>query len=344
MTNTSSISKRLLVGLVGLLGMLAALPLRAATDLDTLPGATSLLVLRTDGTRLVEAYARGADAATLHDTRSVTKSVTALLVAAAVQDGLLQWEQPVFEVFAAQAPFANDGPAKRAITVADLLTMSSALDCDDWQDASPGNEENMYPQPNWLRWVLDLPTRAYARDATGRGPFAYCTAGVFLLGQLIERKAPGGLEAYQRRRLFAPLGIERWQWKRSDSDELLTGGGLRLTTQDLGKLARLLLQEGRWQGQVLLAPDGLRRTLSVQREAGMGMGYGQLFWQRDFATSCGLQHGWMMSGNGGNIVAVFAQSQMAIVLTRTYYNQRQMHQQSWAFIERQLETLLCAAK
>lgn len=327
-----------------LLGTLLALPLRAAPDLQALPGATSLLMLRADGTALAEIYARGADASTLHDTRSVTKSVTALLVAAAVADGLLQWETPVFEAFAAQAPFAHDGPAKRGITVADLLTMSSALDCNDWEDASPGNEENMYPQPSWLRWTLDLPVRPYARDASGRGPFAYCTAGVFLLGQLLERRAPGGLEAYQTRRLFAPLGIERWQWKRSDSGELLTGGGLRLTTGDLGRLARLLLQDGRWQGRALLAPGALQRTLSVQREAGMGMGYGQLFWQRDFATACGVQRGWMMSGNGGNIVAVFARPQIGVVLTRTHYNQRQMHQQSWAFIERQLEAQLCAAK
>ncbi|HEX2013450.1 MAG TPA: serine hydrolase [Roseateles sp.] len=334
--------KPLALLLVHVLCAFAAMPLRAAPDLEALPGATSLLMLRADGGTLVEAYARGAGADTLHDTRSSTKSLTALLVAAAVQDGLLQWDSPVFEAFAAEAPFAHDGPDKRGITVADLLTMSSALDCDDWQDASPGNEENMYPRRHWLRWTLDLPTRAYQRDASGRGPFAYCTAGVFLLGQLLERKAPGGLEAYQQRRLFAPLGITQWQWKRSDSGEPLTGGGLRLRTRDLAKLARLILQEGRWEGQVLLEPALLRRTLSVQRQTGMGLGYGQLFWQRDFASACGVQRGWMMSGNGGNIVAVFAQPQLAVVLTRTHYNQRQMHQQSWAFIEQQLERALCA--
>jgi len=161
---------------------------------------------------LVEAYARGADEQTLHDTRSVTKSLTAITIAAAVQDSLLQWDEPVFDSFSALAPFAHDGPAKRGITVADLLTMSSALDCNDWDDSNPGNEENMYPQREWLRWVLDLPTRSVQRDASGRLPFAYCTAGVFLLGQLLERKAPGGLDAYQARRLFTPLRISRWQW------------------------------------------------------------------------------------------------------------------------------------
>jgi CubicO group peptidase (beta-lactamase class C family) len=312
-----------------------------AVDLDSLPGATSVLLQR-EGRVVVEAYARGADARTLHDTRSVTKSLTALAVAAAVQDGLLRWDQPVFDSFEALAPFQHDGPAKRGVTVSDLLTMSSALDCNDWDDRNPGNEENMYPQPHWLRWVLDLPTRPVARDAGGRQPFAYCTAGVFLLGQLLERRVPGGLDAWQGQRLFAPLGITRWQWSRSPQGELMTGGGLRLATPDLGRLAQLLLQQGRWQGQPLLAPALVQRTLSVQRDGGRGMGYGQLFWQRAFATSCGPQQGWMMAGNGGNLVAVFADTQTTVVLTRTHYNQRQMHEQSWAFVEKLLDAAVCA--
>lgn len=315
-------------------------PVQAAWQ--ALPQGTSLLLQR-EGKPVIEWYGHGADAATLHDSRSVTKSVTALVVAAAVQDGLLRWDSPVFEAFASEQPFQHDGAAKRAITVEDLLTMSSALDCNDWEDRSPGNEENMYPQKSWLRWTLDLPTRTpYARDASGRGPFAYCTAGVFLLGQLLERRAPGGLEAYQQRRLFAPLGIQHWEWKRSDSGELLTGGGLRMRTRDLGKLAQLLQQRGVWQGQVLLKPELLARVLSVQRDTPMGLGYGQLFWQRAFKTRCGAQQGWMMSGNGGNIVAVFPDVNLSLVLTRSHYNQRGMHQQSWAFIEQLLESQLCA--
>jgi len=312
-----------------------------ASAWQALPDATSLLVQRL-GKTLIEWYAHGADASTLHDTRSATKSVTALVVAAAVQDGLLRWDSPVFDAFAAEQPLQHDGPPKRAITVEDLLTMSSALDCNDWEDASPGNEENMYPQREWLRWTLDLPTRTpYTRDATGRGPFAYCTAGVFLLGQLLERRVPGGLDAYQQQRLFAPLGILEWQWKRSDSGELLTGGGLRLRTRDLGKLALLLQQQGVWLGRVLLKHELLARVLSVHRNTPMGLGYGQLFWQRAFKTRCGAQQGWMMSGNGGNIVAVFADSGLSIVLTRAHYNQRGMHEQSWAFIEQLLDRQLC---
>jgi CubicO group peptidase (beta-lactamase class C family) len=308
--------------------------------LQALPDGTSVLLQR-GGHVLAEAYARGADAATLHDTRSAGKSVTAMLVAAAVQDGLLRRDTPVFAAFADLAPLAHDGPVKRSITVEDLLTMSSALDCDDNQDASPGNEENMYPLTHWLRWAVDLPTRDVARDAQRLGPWAYCTAGVVLLGQLLERRVPGGLEAYARRRLFEPLGITAVQWHHSPSGETMAGGGLRLRTRDWAALMQLLLQHGRWQGRELLAPAQVDALLSAHRQTPFGLDYGELFWRRDYTLSCGRFSGWMMSGNGGNHVVMLPALDAVAVVTRTHYNQRGMHDQSWNFTAALLERHVC---
>ena len=128
---------------------------------------------------------------TLHDARSTGKSITALAVGIAIGRGVLPGvDAKVFPYLADLQPFAGAGPLKDAITVEDLLTMSSALDCDDDDPRNPGNEENMYPQPAWARWAVDLPTRAdYRRDASGRGPWHYCTAGTFLLGQVLQRAA-----------------------------------------------------------------------------------------------------------------------------------------------------------
>jgi len=326
----------LALALIPLCTQAADAPADDRTALEALPGGTSVLLQR-GGRVIVELYARGADAATLHDTRSAGKSVTAMLVAAAVQDGLLQRDTPVFAAFADQRPIANDGPAKQAITVEDLLTMSSALDCDDNQDASPGNEEAMYPQPRWLRWAVDLPTRDIQRDAQGRGPWAYCTGGTVLLGQLLQRRVPGGLEAWAQTRLFAPLGITRLQWHHSPTGETMTGGGLRLRTRDWATLAQTLLNGG----PPVLAPAQVASLLTVHRQTPYGVDYGELFWRRDYALRCGRFSGWMMSGNGGNHIVMLPALDAVVALTRTHYNQRNMHQESWAFTEALLERHVC---
>lgn len=309
--------------------------------LEALPGATSVLLQR-GGRVQLELYARGADATTLHDTRSVGKSVTAMLVAAAVQDGLLRRDSPVFAAFDDQRPLQHDDEAKRSITVEDLLTMSSALDCDDNQDASPGNEENMYPQQRWLRWAVDLPTRKVTRDEQGRMPWAYCTAGSFLLGQLLERRVPGGLEAFAKRRLFTPLDIQAWQWHHSPSGETMTGGGLRMRTRDWATLMQTMLQRGRWQDRQVLAVEQVDALLTVRRVTPFGLDYGEQFWHRDYELSCGRFSGWMMSGNGGNHIVALPALDTVVVLTRTHYNQRGMHQQSWEFTTALLNRHVCA--
>ena len=130
-----------------------------------------------------------------------------------------------------------DDPRKRAITVRDVLTMSCCLDCNDWDERSPGNEELMYPQEDWVGFALGLPVR----DGTG---FRYCTAGVVLLGVALERALGEPLPAFARRELFEPLGIERAEWPATPLGQVSTAGGLLLTTRSLLALGELYLRGG----------------------------------------------------------------------------------------------------
>lgn len=301
------------------------------------PKTSSVLVMRGDAIEY-ERYFGDATAETLHDTRSATKSLTALAVGVAIdRHALSGLGARAFGYLADLEPFANDGPTKAAITIEDLLTMSSALDCDDNDDQSPGNEENMYPKPVWARWAVDIPARAdYQRDATGRGPFHYCTAGAFLLGQIVQRAAHQSIDQFMAERLFAPLGITKWEFAKSPAREPMTGGGLRLRTRDLAALAQLMRDGGKWGAAQIIPAAFIQAALTAHRNAFPGQDYGYLLWHRMYKTPCGAASGWSMSGNGGNSIVVFAELAAVVVVTRTNYNTKGMHQQTIKLIEEQV--------
>jgi len=189
---------------------------------------TSVRVAR-HGKLAYELYSEGTSASDLMDTRSATKSITGMLVGIALDRGLLALDSRVLPFFPDKQPILNADPRKDAITVEDLLTMSSILECDDWNGFSRGNEERMYVVEDWLRFALDLPVKGFPSWAKkpadlphGRS-FSYCTAGVFVLGQVLARATKTPVEAFARENLFGPLGIDRVDWKFSPLGEAQTG-------------------------------------------------------------------------------------------------------------------------
>lgn len=300
-----------------------------AIDAGEFPKLGSVVAAR-GGEIVYERYVAG-DAATLRDTRSATKTITGMLVGAAIADGRLAGVDALVLPYFPERTVARPDPRKAAITVEDLLTMSSILECDDWNDFSTGNEERMYLVDDWVGFALDLPPRAFpswvARpEASPHGrAYSYCTAGVFLLGQVVARAVGEPVEDYARRRLFAPLGIEHADWKRSPLGLAQTGGGLGLASRDLLRLARLTLDGGRAGERQLLPRAWVERSLRPHATIDDSTEYGYLWWLKDFGTSDRPAPAAYMSGNGGNKVMVFPTLDLAVVVTSTNYNQRGMH-------------------
>jgi CubicO group peptidase (beta-lactamase class C family) len=298
------------------------------------PKTTSAIIVL-NGDLAYEKYWNEGGPDVANDTRSATKSLTAMALGLAIADRKIRTvDEPAFAYLRDLEPFANDTPAKRAIKIADLLTMSSALDCDDNND-TPGNEENMYPKESWARFTVDLPLKqGWTRDATGRGPWAYCTAGTFLLGQIIQRATGERIDRYVEKRVLKPLGVTTHRWDASPSGEIQTGGGLELTSRDLAKLAWMMTDTGRFQGRQILAKEWVRDMLTVRRDAFADMKYGYQYWQRSYPSKCGPVEAWFMAGNGGNHILSIPSLKAAVLITRTAYNTRGMHQQTIAALEK----------
>jgi CubicO group peptidase (beta-lactamase class C family) len=272
----------------------------------------------------------------LHDIRSAGKSITALAVGLAIADGkLASVDAPVWPLLGATADDPHNG-----ITVRDLLTMSSALDCNDAQPKSPGQEEKMYRTKSWRAFAMKLPLgSSYARDAKGFGRWSYCTAGVFLLGQVVETAVGERFDLYVQRRLFDPLGISSVEWRRSPSGEIQSGGQLKIGAADLAKLGRLVLDRGRWQGQQLVAEAWVREMLQPHRQVGSNVYYGYLWWAWPVQSPAGYQPSWLMQGNGGNMVAIFRDYDAVVVVQSANYNQPEADALSNRIIEAALAGL-----
>jgi CubicO group peptidase (beta-lactamase class C family) len=231
------------------------LDLEAAVRAGEFKKIGSVLIAR-HGKLVYEGYFDG-DANSLRDTRSATKSITSALVGIAITEKKLSGvDARVLQLLPEHSrKLKNPDPRKDKITIEDFLTMSSPLECDDWNDASRGNEERMYLVEDWAQFILDLPIRGRMHMGEQIDPppygryFSYCTGGVFTLSEVLQKATGMRTDRYAQEKLFSPLGISDAQWVYSPLNIPQTGGGLRLSSRDLLKIAQLYLDGGIWKGK-----------------------------------------------------------------------------------------------
>jgi CubicO group peptidase (beta-lactamase class C family) len=308
--------------------------LEAAIAAEDIKQVTSVLLM-VDGQIAYEHYFNGASADTLHDVRSASKSVTAMLVGAAIGDGHLPGVKArVYDYFPEYTATHPVDPRLRATTIEDLLTMSSLWECDDENAFSAGNEERMYVTERWLDFALALPVKGFApwmtrpQDSPHGRAHAYCTANSFVLGAVLERATKMPLADYAAQALERPLGITASRWNRSPEGIGMGGGGTRYRSRDLVRLGALVLAGGRWQGKALIPADYVTAMVSAQASTGDGSDYGYQWWGLKLPVQGRETTLWAMSGNGGNYVFVIPDRKLVAVITSSAYNRNYAHPQS----------------
>jgi CubicO group peptidase (beta-lactamase class C family) len=282
------------------------------------------IVVVKNGKLLIEEYFNGAGRDSLHDPKSVGKTIASAMIGMAIDDGYIRNEDLQLKDFYDIKSFANYSIEKEAVSIRSLLTMTSGFEGDDNNFDSPGNEENMYPTDDWVQFVLDLPIDT---EKEMGADYTYFTGGAMLLGDIIHQSVPGGLVAYSDAKLFSPLGITNYRWEFTPQGVGNTAGGIRLRALDFAKFGQLYKNKGSWNGKRLLKESWVYKSLSKQveqpnRDRGY---YGYLFWNKVYTVAGKDYEVSFCTGNGGNKIIIFKDIPFVVVITASGYNLPYMH-------------------
>tara|TARA_R110002074_G_scaffold79064_11_gene178545 strand:- start:5586 stop:7154 length:1569 start_codon:yes stop_codon:yes gene_type:complete len=276
------------------------------------------IVIIKEGKLLIEEYFNGETRESLHDPRSVGKSIASTMIGIAIEDNYMKNENVLLKDFYDLKSFNNYSSKKDSVTIKSLLTMSSGFLGDDNVYSSIGNEENMYPTKNWVKFALDLPMN---EDSEIGKDFAYFTAGAVVLGDIIDKSVPNGLVSYADKKLFVPLGITNYKWEYTPQKVGNTAGGIRLRALDFAKYGQLYKNKGLWNGEQILNEQWVEKSLDKKIEQSLDNGYyGYLFWNKSYSLNNKEYEVSYCNGMGGNKVFIFKDIPFVVVITSSAYN------------------------
>ena len=271
-------------------------------------GFDSLLVVR-HGRIVAEAYYAPYTADIPHQIQSSTKAVVGTLVGMLHKDGVLdRLDRPMLDFFADRR-VANVDDRKKAITVQNLLDMTSGFDWD--QGIEEGGKQtiaDMVSSSDWTRFILDRAMAHMPGEV-----FNYADANPNLVSAIVTRLTGQLAEDYARDRLFGPLGITRWHWDRDPQGLTMGAWSLTMLPRDMAKIGYLYLHRGAWEGKQLVSTewaDVLNHT-AVDMHAAVDprLRYSNFFWVFP------QDHVYMTVGWHGQMIAVFPDLDAVAVVT-----------------------------
>nr|WP_180317132.1 serine hydrolase [Delftia acidovorans] len=260
------------------------------------------------------------NADSLHDVRSVSKSIVGLLYGMALAEGKVPaLDTPLVQAFPAYSDLAAD-EGRRAILISHALGMTMGLQWDeDLPYSDPRNSEiAMERSSDRYRYVLEQPIVAPPGER-----WCYSGGATALLGHLIAQGSGMPLLDYARHKLFAPLGIDKAEWTPGTNGEAAAASGLRLRARDLARIGQLVLQQGEWQGQALVPGHWIVQSIQPRVDAWPGLRYGHHWYVGQ--TRAGLAY-YMAIGLGGQRLVVVPQHSLVYAVFMGNYDSPQQVQ------------------
>ena len=195
----------------------------------------ALLVLQ-GGQTLLEEYGGAYDAHKPHALYSGTKSFWGVAAAAAVDDGLLDFDEPVSET----VPAWRADSRKALVTIRQLLSLTAGVPFGGLGAGVPRFED-----------ALAKPLTSDPGTVFTYGGIPLQIFGAVLSAKLAARKqAP---HEYLKTRIFEPIGLETGSWRTLKDGTQTMPTGAFLTASNWAKFGMFACARGGWKGKQLIS-------------------------------------------------------------------------------------------
>jgi CubicO group peptidase (beta-lactamase class C family) len=217
------------------------------------------------------------DTATLFNAASTTKAMTAVAVGMLVDEGKLQWDDPVIKHlpgFQLYDPYVT-----RELTIRDLLTHRAGL----------GNADYLWASRDLSRDTVISRLRFVKPAYSLRSSFVYQNLMYLMAGEVIRAVSGMPWETFVATRIFQPLGMTstvplsamargradvaspHWRFgdtltliKTIETDVIAPAGSVVSSISDMSKWIRFLLDSAKVGGKRLLKPETFAELFTPQ--------------------------------------------------------------------------------
>ena len=238
-----------------------------------------------------------------HHIFSCTKVFISALIGIALEEGYISGLNDYVLDYFPNKTFDNMDSRKEAITIKNLLTMTSGL---AWIDQVDYYQMDF--SYNWVQYVLDQPMEHQPGEV-----WNYNSGGSHLLSAILDQETPNGTLDYAKTRIFDPLNITNYHWDL-DRQGIPNGATLlHLTPRDMAKFGFLYLNNGSWNSTQLIPSswiiESTKSFIDVEFDRGHGSGYGYKWWIYNW------QNAYTARGSNGQHIAVIPDLNLVVVST-----------------------------
>ncbi len=244
-------------------------------------GTIAYLIIKNDSI-YYEKYFEGFSDTSHTNSWSMAKSITSLLIGAAIEEGKIK---SVDEKVSDFLPSFNKG-LDTLLKIKDLLTMSSGIPFGESYVNPAGYPAKALYGSN-ITW---LTLRYHCTEKPGT-KFIYQSGNTELLGHILTKATGKTVSEYASEKLWKPLGAEYpafWSTDHKDGMEK-TFCCFNSNARDFARIGMMMLDSGKWNGKEIIPKDYFIQSTTPQTIRYYGyqwwigrMGTHKLFWAEGY--------------------------------------------------------------